>query len=263
MSKEGEVAVRLARQAGEVLRRGWGRRDLHIEQKGQINPVTEIDHESEALITGGLSEAFPDYGILAEEGTSKSAKQKARWIIDPLDGTVNFIRGIPLTAVSIGLEKDGELVLGVVYNPFTDELFVGEQGQGATLNGNPIHVTSVETLGQAVISSGFPYDAWTNQDNNTREWAFLVKSAMTVRCDGSAALDLCQVACGRFDGYVEKGISPWDIAAGIVIVREAAGMVTDYRGGPEFLAKGEVIAANPVLSRELMTSLAKCQPGTV
>lgn len=257
MSLEIEVAIRLARQAGEVLRRGWGRRDLHVEQKGQINPVTEIDQQSEALLVDGLARAFPDYGILAEEGASRSPERATRWIVDPLDGTVNYIHGIPLVAVSIGLERDGEAVLGVVYNPISDELFVGEKGLGATLNGRPIHVSAVETIDKAVIASGFPYDAWTNPDNNTREWADFVGSALTVRCDGSAALDLCQVACGRFDGYIEKGLSPWDIAGGAAIVREAGGAVTDYAGGAGFIANCQIVAANPALAGRLIDWLAK------
>jgi myo-inositol-1(or 4)-monophosphatase len=250
--QERNTAVQLARQAGEILARRWGQ-PVQVESKGVINPVTEVDRASERLITTGLREAFPEYGLLAEEGSGWPAAHPGgpRWIIDPLDGTANYIRGIPIVAVSIGLEKDGELVLGVVYNPITAELFIGERGLGATLNGQPIHVTDTAEIGQAVLASGFEYDVWSNPDDNTREWRAFTKQATSVRCDGSAALDLCQVACGRFDGYWERSLSAWDIAAGTVIVREAGGCAEDYRGGGDVLERGEILAANPVLVRQM------------
>ena len=256
MTSEREVAVTLARQAGEVLRLGWGRADLAVENKGVIDPVTEIDRKSEALITAGLRQAFPDHDILAEEGTSRSQASRYRWIIDPLDGTVNYIKGYPLVAVSIGFEADGELVLGVVYNPIADELFLAEQGKGATLNGKPIRVSPVGRIEEAVLASGFPYDVWTSAKDNTAEWRTFVKRAMSLRCDGSAALDMCHAACGRLDGYWEAGVSPWDIAAGAVIVREAGGWVSDYRGGGEFLDRREVVASNPALGEQLVAVLS-------
>ncbi len=257
MTREHDVALSLARQAGEILRAGWGKQGLQVENKGVINPVTEIDRRSEALITDGLRAAFPGHDILAEEGTSRSEASRARWIIDPLDGTVNYIKGYPLVAVSIGLEVDGALVLGVVYNPIADELFIGERGQGAALNGAPIRVSPVASVGQAVLASGFPYDAWTNPENNAAEWERIVKKAMSVRCDGSAALDMCHVASGRLDGYWEAGTSPWDVAAGAVIVREAGGQVSDYLGGDHFMERRELVAANPVLAKELRKILTQ------
>jgi len=260
MSREREVAVALARQAGEVLRLGWSREDLAVENKGVIDPVTEIDRRSEALITDGLRRAFPDHDILAEEGTSRSEASRYRWIIDPLDGTVNFIRHYPWVAVSIGLEADGELVLGVVYNPIADELFLAERGKGATLNGQPIRVSPVGKIERAVLASGFPYDVWTAENDNTAEWRSFAKRAMSLRCDGSAALDMCSTACGRLDGYWESGVSPWDIAAGAVIVREAGGWVSDYRGGGDFLDRREVVAASPELGAEMVAVLARSTP---
>ncbi|MCL4562031.1 MAG: inositol monophosphatase [Chloroflexi bacterium] len=255
--REKEVAVNLAREAGMLLQRWWVQADLDVSQKGVINPVTEVDRQAEELITRGLAKGFPKYGILAEEGTDWLSASHTRWIVDPLDGTTNFIKRYPFVAVSIGLEMDGELILGVVFNPILDEMFVGECGQGATLNDRALHVSQTGDLGQAVIASGFPYDAWTSAEDNTREWAAMVKRVSSLRCDGSAALDLCGVACGRLDAYWERGVYPWDIAAGAVIVREAGGMVSDYRGGGDFLQRGEVVAANPVLSEKIREIIAR------
>ncbi len=251
MSNERFTAVQLARQAGDILRRGWKQQAYHVDLKGPTNPVTEIDRQSELLIVEGLRRAFPDHGILAEEGTAASGPHPVRWIIDPLDGTVNYIYHIPMVAVSIGLERDGEVVLGVVYNPITEELFVAEQGHGATLNDMAIHVSRTRTIGEAVLASGFPYEAWNTADDNTQAWRSFVKTALSVRCDGSAALDLCQVACGRLDGYWERGLSAWDIAAGSVIVREAGGWVGDFQLGHNFLQSGEIITANHFLAKEI------------
>ncbi len=247
--EEREAAIALALRAGEILRAGHAGKLPDYELKGAIDPVTQVDRRSQALIVEGLHTAFPDDAILAEEGErwETSTPSRARWIVDPLDGTTNYIKGYPLAAVSIGLEKDGELVLGVVFNPFADELFVGEHGQGATLNGRPIQVSTVAKLGQALLASGFPYDAWTATDDNTRAWRRMVKRCLSLRCDGSAALDLCHVACGRLDGYWERGLAPWDAAAGVVIVREAGGLAVDYAGGNEILECGEVVAGNAAL----------------
>ena len=249
------VAIQLAREAGDILRRGWSLLDYRIDHKGPTNPVTAIDCQSELLIVEGLRRAFPDHGILAEEGTAASRPHPVRWIIDPLDGTVNYIHHIPMVAVSLGLEMDGEVILGVVYNPITDELFVGEQGCGATLNGMAMHVSTTHTIGEAVLASGFPYEAWDTADDNTQAWRSFVKTALTVRCDGSAALDLCQVACGRLDGYWERGLSAWDIAAGSVIVREAGGWVGDFQLGNNFLQRREIIAANYLLAKDISRML--------
>ncbi len=251
LNKEREVAVSLARQAGAILLDGWQRPGLAVERKGETDPVTEIDRSSEALIVRGLEQAFPGCGILAEEGTQIRAHERCRWIIDPLDGTMNYIKGYPMVAVSIGLEVDEKPVLGVVFNPVTDELFVGEAGKGAILNGEEIGVSQVDQLGEAMIASGFPYDVWTSAQDNLETWKRIAKQAMTMRCDGSAALDLCWVACGRLDGYWEKGLSPWDMAAGIVIVREAGGVVTDFLGRNDMLPRREIVAGNPPLVKVL------------
>jgi len=252
---EKSIVVDIARKAGQILCSGWEKEDLKIEFKGEINPVTEIDKRSELFIKESLKKHFPDYGFLAEESVEAKGSVNTRWIIDPLDGTTNYTRRYPFVAVSIALEKEGELVFGLVYNPILNEMFIGEKGQGATYNGKPIHVSDVSELKSAVLGSGFPYDAWVNSDNNTAQWSQFLTRCISLRCDGSAALDLCRAACGQTDGYWEKGISPWDIAAGMVIVREAGGKVTDYSGGEDCFLRGEIIASNPSLHEEMIQLL--------
>ena len=242
---ERRIAVEIALQAGEILRQEWMKEGQPVSLKGNvINPVTDVDRRSEAWIKQELRAAFPKDGILAEESGESITGLSRRWIIDPLDGTTNFIRRYPLVAVSIGLEIDGQLVLGVVNNPISGELFLAEKGDGATLNGRSIHVSDTADLGSSLLASGFPYDAWNNPDNNSREWSRFLRSTRSLRCDGSAALDLCQVACGRLDGYWEKGLSAWDLAAGLVIAEEAGAVVSDYVLGTHCLNRGEVVAAN-------------------
>jgi myo-inositol-1(or 4)-monophosphatase len=250
--KESDVAVILARQAGEVILRAWDKPNIEIEQKGEINLVTAIDRHCEELILSGLEHDFPGYGILSEESPEQPASWPARWIIDPLDGTTNFIKKYPFVAVSIALEVEGALVSGVVYNPIADELFVAERGQGAKLNGMPVHPSAMTSLSRAVLASGFPYDAWTNPENNARQWSAFLKRTLSLRCDGSAALDLCHVACGRLDGYWEKGLNAWDVAAGALIAREAGGWVGDYRGSDDFISRREIVATNSQLAPEML-----------
>lgn len=245
---ETRIAIESALQAGEIIQKAWKTKSSQVFNKGtDINPVTEVDRQCEDLIKSRLLAAFPHYGILTEESEEVVSSQKTRWIVDPLDGTSNFIRRYPFVAVSIALEVNGQLVLGVVYNPILDELYVGQRGGGATLNHNPLHVSATIDLGSAMLASGFPYDAWQNPDNNTREWASFIKKTRTLRCDGSSALDLCRVASGQLDGYWEKGIYAWDMAAGVVISREAGAVVSDYEGKEDFLIREQVVAANPGL----------------
>lgn len=252
---EKNIVVDIAKKAGQILLSGWEKKDLKIEFKGEINPVTEIDKMAELFIKENLQAHFPNYGFLAEESDEVKGSTNARWIIDPLDGTTNYTRRYPFVAVSIALEKEGELVFGLVYNPILNEMFIGEKGQGATLNGKPIHVSDVTELKASVLGSGFPYEAWVNPDNNTDQWAQFLTRCISLRCDGSAALDLCRTACGQTDGYWEKGISPWDIAAGIVIVQEAGGKATDYLGGEDWFLRGEIIASNPNLHEKMIQLL--------
>lgn len=254
---EKNILEEIVRKAGQILLDGWKQSNIRIDYKGEINPVTEIDQSVERFLKERLLEAFPDYGFLAEESSETAGNMNVRWIIDPIDGTTNFIKRYPFVAISVALEKEGQLVLGLVYNPVLNEMFIGQRGQGATCNGIPIAVSRTDALGSSVLGSGFPYDAWKNPDNNTKQWAQFLTCCRSLRCDGSAALDLCRVASGQLDGYWEKGISPWDIAAGVVIVREAGGMATDYQNGDSFLSRGEIIAANPTLHREIRKLINK------
>lgn len=253
---EKSVAIETAIQAGEIIRAAWNAKTTEVYEKGSVfNPVTEIDKACENLIKKRLKSSFNDYGVLSEESDEIIAEKGDRWIIDPLDGTTNFIRRYPFVAVSIGLEIDGQLALGIVYNPILNELFVGERGGGATLNSRPIHASKTDELGPSLLATGFPYDAWESSDNNNKEWSRFIRLTRSLRCDGSSALDLCRVANGQLDGYWEKGIYPWDIAAGIIIAKEAGCIVSDYDGGNNYLAKGEIIAANPKMHTLMLNVL--------
>jgi myo-inositol-1(or 4)-monophosphatase len=254
---EKKAAVSAALDAGELIREAWGKRDLRRRRKGRIDYVTEVDLSCEKLILASLSGACPGYGFLAEESGASRGSVDARWIVDPLDGTTNFLKAYPFVAVSIGLEKEGKLVLGVVYAPILDELFVGELGRGATLNGEAIGVSATEELGEALLASGFPYDVWDYPVLGAKAWTGLLGKSLSLRCDGSAALDLCQVACGRLDGYWETKLSPWDLAAGSAIVEAAGGLVTDFSGGPGFLESGEIVAGGRAMNRALRKALAE------
>ncbi len=216
-----------------------------------IDWVTEMDQQVEQLIIETLRKAYPTYGILSEESPEQQGHH-ARWIVDPLDGTINYAHKHPHFAISIALEKEGEVVLGVVYHPALDELFVAERGAGAWLNGQRLHVSNTGELRTALIASGSPYDVHTRPEPYMRLWQGLVTSALAVRQSGAAALDLCYVAAGRLDGYVEFGLAPWDVAAGSLIVREAGGRVSDFRGGDNFLYDQSIIAASPALWLHLL-----------
>jgi len=237
-----DAAAAAARAAGEVLRRGYGR-EKTVRYKGVVDLVTEIDEESEQLVTGMLREAFPTYGVFGEEGARIPGEVDARWIVDPLDGTTNYAHNFPFFAVSIALEKAGMLELGVVYNPVMEELFIGRRGGGATLNGGLLHVSKTDEMLRALLATGFPYDR-AAVPAALDAFARFTLRAQGVRRAGSAALDLCYVAAGRLDGYYERGIYPWDIAAGMVVLAEAGGRSTDFRGGPPDLEAREIVASN-------------------
>ena len=242
MTGEREVAVSAARRAGEVLRGGFGA-EHEISYKGEVDLVTEVDEEAERVIRRVLLGAFPAHGMLAEEGGGQIGEGDARWIVDPLDGTTNYAHGLPLFAVSIALERTGEVVLGVVHDPMRDETYVAERGGGATLNGEPIRVSETEDPIRALIATGLPYDQ-EEMPEALELFGRFAAFSRGMRRLGAAALDLCYVACGRLDGYYERGIRPWDVAAGSLILEEAGGTVTDYRGAASHLEGGEVVASN-------------------
>lgn len=255
MTSEFEATVAAARAAGTLLREKFGRPEQVSSKGSAIDLVTEMDRASEQLLVERLGEAFPDYGFLTEESEAIPGGGENRWIIDPIDGTSNYVHGFPYFSISIALERAGEIVLGVVYNPIHDELFSAEKGQGARLNGKPIYVSTRTTLAQSLVISGFPYDVWTAEADNIREWTYFLKRVSNVRCNGSAALDLCSIASGRADGYWERGDKVWDVAAGGLIVREAGGRATDYQGNDDFIYSQQVVAANPQIHAQLLAGL--------
>lgn len=251
MTTELDAALQAARAAGNLLRENYYK-PHQVEYKGADNIVTEMDRRCEQLIAEMLLGAFPDYGVYGEEATRTNPNARRRWIVDPLDGTTSYSRGYPLFAVSIGLEEAGEAVVGAIYNPLLDEMFSAEVGKGAWLNGSPIHVSEVDTLGKALLASGFPYGVWDRADDNLAEYARLTKVCMQVRCDGSAAIDMCHTAMGRLDGYWEIEVEAWDMAAGAVILKEAGGRITRVNGQPFDLFGRNVLVSNGRLHEELL-----------
>jgi myo-inositol-1(or 4)-monophosphatase len=261
------VAVEAALAAGRLLRDEVGgvRR---VEHKGVINIVTEMDRRSEALIVGRLLGAFPGHAVLAEESGAIEAPggrpAEYRWHIDPLDGTTNYAHGVPIYAVSVGLERAGTLILGVAYDPSHDECWVAERGKGATLNGEPIRVSERASLDQSLLVTGFPYDIRTTEETNLPEYALLSLRVQAVRRLGSAVLDLCYVACGRLEAFWELSLGPWDTAAGGLIVQEAGGRVTDVRGGPWRLDGPGILASNGHAHDDVLAALREArQPGAI
>jgi myo-inositol-1(or 4)-monophosphatase len=232
----------LARQAGEILRAGFGK--IHeIHYKGVIDIVTDVDRRSERFVLGEIRKRYPDQRIVAEESGEYSGNGSYAWFVDPLDGTVNYSHGLPIFSISIGYMESGSMRLGVVYDPIRDECFSAERGRGAWLNGSPIRVSLESNLGQSLLTTGFPYDIRTNPDNNLDHFSAFSLHTQAVRRLGSAALDLCYVACGRFDGYWELNLASWDVAAGVLIAREAGAVVTDLDGSPDILSSPISIAA--------------------
>ena len=248
----------LARRAGEIIRGGFIRRPgferaHQVDYKGEIDLVTEMDHRSEAFLLGEIKEHFPAHLIVAEESGTLSGDDCCKWYVDPLDGTVNYAHGIPIFSVSIAFAEHGDLSLGVVYDPIQDECFSAQRGSGARLNGQPLRVSTAESLDRSLLVTGFPYDIRTNPENNLDHYARFSLRTQGVRRLGSAALDLCYVAAGRFDGFWEFRLSPWDLAAGGLIAREAGALVTDMQGGPNFLsAPYSLIAANPSIHTQIL-----------
>jgi len=261
MNPEIGAATAAARAAGELLRTRFGA-VRQIRHKGPTDLVTEMDRQAEDLIAAILREAFPTYGIIGEEGGEQLGSESPRWLVDPIDGTLNYIRGYPLFAVSIGLEQDDELQAGAVYNPILDEMFTAEKGGGAHLDGNPIRVSGTASLDKGVLASGFPYNAWTAEADNTQEWRGFIKRALALRTDGCASLDLCHVAMGRLDGFWEWELGPWDMAAGALIVQEAGGQVTQVTGQPFSPYGRGVLASNGCLHAEMLALLTNGQPPT-
>ena len=247
-------AGQMALSAGRILRRGFAR-NIRVTLKGRIDPVTEYDLKSERQIVGQIARAFPDHGILTEEGGGAEARSDYRWIIDPLDGTVNYAHGFPFYCVSIALEHKGKALLGVVYDPERQELFSATVGGGAFLNGKRIHVSTERNLERALLATGFAYDIGTARRNNLGLFARMAKTAQGVRRPGSAAIDLCWLAAGRIDGFWELNLQPWDTAAATLLVKEAGGRLTRFGGQPYSIFDKELLASNGRLHKGMQEVL--------
>lgn len=256
-SNERRVAIDAARAAGLMLRDALDG-ERRVSFKGTpTNLVTEMDARAEQLVSERLRAAFPHDALLGEEGGELPGTSGRRWIVDPLDGTTNYAHGMPIFAVSIGLEVGGRPILGVVYDPNRDELFVAERGLGAWLGERRLNVSSAATLNASLLASGFPYDVRDTEDNNLREFSAFTVRAQGVRRMGSAVIYLAYVAAGRIDGYWELRLGPWDVAAGALLVEEAGGRVTDIKGGTLDLDRPTLVASNGRIHDEMLSVLAQ------
>jgi myo-inositol-1(or 4)-monophosphatase len=249
------IGVRAAYKAGEVLRSFHGG-PLNIRKKGAIDLVTEADMASERVILETIRSVFPDHSVLAEESGRTTGDDRCQWIVDPLDGTTNFAHGLSLYAVSIAFALDGEVVVGLVFSPANGELFAAVKGQGATLNDRAIEVSRVRGLSDSLLVTGFPYNARDTIELLMARFSRCLRASQGVRRLGSAALDLCFVACGRFEGFWEESLKPWDTAAGALIAEEAGGGVTDFSGKRYTRDKLEIVATNGFIHQELLRLLA-------
>ena len=247
---------RLARDAGDLLMSRFGQ-GVAVELKGEIDLVTSMDRRSEELIVERLVREFPGTSILAEEGERSSDTGSGLWIVDPLDGTTNYAHGFPVFAVSIAFERAGIIELGLVFDPTRQECFAATRGRGATRNGHPMRVTTRRELGESLLATGFPYDIRTSPGNNLAEFSRFALRARGIRRAGAAALDLAYVAAGRFDGYWESKLAPWDVAAGSLLVTEAGGTLTGYAGEPVAIRTGRLVASNGLIHGAMLATLAE------
>jgi myo-inositol-1(or 4)-monophosphatase len=255
-------AEHTARGAGAILKLGFNK-NYKIRYKGRIDPVTEFDLKSEKFIIAAIQKRFPDHGILSEEGNDREAIEPFLWIIDPLDGTVDFAHGFPVYCVSIGVEYRGRSIVGAVYDPERDECFTAGIGLGARLNGKKIRVTTEKKLERALLATGFSYSIATAKRNNLGLFARMAKEAQGIRRLGSAALDLCWLASGRLDGFWELHLHPWDTAAGKLIVEEAGGKVTQFDGRPHSIFDNEILASNGHLHSGMKNVLCRRESRTI
>ena len=259
-----QLAIEAALEAGKFLKESVGK-VLEVERKfGQeTNLVTQIDKKAEEIIINKIRKKYPDHDFLAEESGSHNKQSEYRWVIDPLDGTLNFTHGVPLFSVSIAVELRGEVIAGVVYEPNLDELFTAEKGKGAFLNKKPIHVSRVDTMIESMMVTGFPYTIRDNPENAVQHFVNLLMKAQGIRRLGSAAVDLCYVACGRFEGFWEVALNPWDMAAGVLLVQEAGGRFTDFHGKPSSIYTKQVLATNGLVHDKVVEILEEGLAGKV
>lgn len=251
-----EVAISSAIQAGKILRENIGKITADdVEDKRPFDYVTKIDRACEQLIISAINEHFPDHEILAEESGENYNNNAYRWIIDPLDGTTNFIHGNPHCSISIAFQKENAIMLGVIYDPFRNELYYAEKGKGAYFNNKRIYVSKQEKLNQCLIATGFPFKSRYLLDQYWRVLSEIFMAVSGIRRTGSAALDLAYVACGRFDGFWEAKLSPWDVAAGAIIIEEAGGKITDFEGKENYIWTGNVVASNGIIHDFMMSKV--------
>jgi myo-inositol-1(or 4)-monophosphatase len=270
MEKVTRIGRQAALAAGAVMRQNY-LKPHRVTLKGVIDPVTETDYQAQEIIVAIIRQAFPDHGLLAEEreregaGPEKETRLPAweedppayRWVIDPLDGTVNFTHGFPMFCVSIAFEAEGRLGYGVIYDPLRDELFEAQAGEGARLNGRAIRVSATERLEAALVATGFPYDIRERLPETLARMGRVLGAVQGLRRAGSAALDMAYVACGRFDGFYEENLKPWDTAAGLLLISEAGGQVTTLDGGPYDIYSPNILAGNQALHGKLRNCLRR------
>lgn len=253
-----QLAIAAAKEAGRILIAHFGH-SHSVEYKGEFNPVTAVDRLCEQKIVGMILKAFPDHDILTEESPYQGKGSSWKWIIDPIDGTTNFFHGFPCFCVSIGLEIEGEVQLGVVYVPTLNELFYAEKGKGAFLNGERLSVSKNDRLNKSLLCTGFPYDVQEYADFYLRYFRQFIKKSFAVRRPGSAAIDLSYLAAGRFDGFWEFKLHPWDVAAASLMITEAGGKVTDFQGKPFSIYANEILASNGLIHEEMLQTIKEIQ----
>lgn len=257
MSELLELATAIAREAGGIARARFHDPRTIRTKTSEIDLVTDVDHALDKLIRERIRAARPSDALLTEENTAEDGTSGVRWIVDPLDGTTNYAHAFPHFAISIGVEVGGERTVGVVYDPMRDELFCAERGHGAQLNGKPIRVSEVTELRRALLATGFAYDVHQKRTPNLEYFERFVGSAQAIRRAGSAALDFAYVACGRFDGYWELHLAPWDVAAGLLLVAEAGGRASDFDAGPPPSSGARIVASNGRVHAAMLEVLSR------
>ncbi|MCX7857299.1 MAG: inositol monophosphatase [Deltaproteobacteria bacterium] len=249
-----KFVIHCVKESGKIQKK-YFQKAVKVQHKGDINLVTNVDLECQEKIISIISSEFSDDDILSEERHNVLSNAKRRWIIDPLDGTTNYAHGYPFFCTSVACEEEGELLVGAVYNPIFEELFYAKKGKGSYFNGDRIRVSKISDLKIALLSTGFPYDLATSKRNNIDNFLRFIFRAQAIRRDGSAALNLSYVAAGRFDGFWEIKLNPWDVAAGTLLVKEAGGLVTDFQGNPIDIYKDEIVASNGLIHAEMIKIL--------
>lgn len=250
------IALKAVKEGGAILMKYFGKIKF-IEHKGEIDLVTEADRRSEEIILSIIKDHYPDHRILAEETGESGGASPFKWIIDPLDGTTNYAHGYPCFCVSLAVENEKEVVYGAVYDPVKDELFTAEKGKGAFLNGQEIKTSSTQQLKQSLLCTGFPYDIRDEIDSSLINFRTFLMKAQAVRRDGSAALDLCYTAAGRFDGFWEQKLFPWDVAAGSLLITESGGTLSNFKGEPFSIYDKEIVASNGIIHDQMVETLSR------